>query len=176
MEHPQGGFMPPHGFMRDEETWYMPGDGNTPCTFTSKRDISYSVIEIIKIAMEDPSRLPKYIRIGGTNNSPKEIVDIMNRAAKGKTHLKLKLVSDEEADRFVRNLKWELPPDRESEYDSEYMNEIGTRIFRMCGGTGNLDFSKKNDNELVNPGQSKWKWKTMEEYAEEVGGMPGDHW
>jgi hypothetical protein len=44
----------------------------------------------------------------------------------------------------------------------------------MSGGTGNLDFSKKNDNELVNPGESKWKWKTMEEYAEEVDGMPGD--
>jgi len=44
----------------------------------------------------------------------------------------------------------------------------------MSGGTGNLDFNDWNHNELLNPGESKWKWKTMEEYAEEVGGMPGD--
>ena len=176
MEHPQGGFMAPHGFVWKEETWYMPGDGETPCTFTSKRDISYSVVEIIKMAMEDPSRIPKYIRIAGTNNTPKEIVEIMNRAAQGKTHLKLKLLSEKQADEFMRNLVWELPPGRETEYDTEYMNEVAGRVFKMSGGTGNLDFSKRNDNELVNPGQSKWKWKTMEEYAAEVDGMPGDHW
>ena len=42
----------------------------------------------------------------------------------------------------------------------------------MASAGGNLDFSQSNDNELVNPGQSKWKWKTIEEYAEEVDGMP----
>ena len=124
--------------------------------------------------MQDPSRLPKHIRIAGTNNTPKEIVEIMNRAAKGKTHLELKLLSDEEADELMRNLKWELPPDRQSDYDFGYMNEVAARVFRMSGGTGNLDFSKENNNDLVNPGESRWKWKTMEEYAEEVGGMPGD--
>jgi hypothetical protein len=42
----------------------------------------------------------------------------------------------------------------------------------MAGTGGNLDFSEANDNELVNPGQSKWKWKTIETYADEVEGMP----
>ena len=42
----------------------------------------------------------------------------------------------------------------------------------MAGAGGNLDFSLRNDNELVKPGESKWKWKTIEEYAEEVEGMP----
>ena len=42
----------------------------------------------------------------------------------------------------------------------------------MTGGTGNLDFSKRNDNELVNPGESKWKWKSIEDYAQEVDGLP----
>jgi len=166
--------MPPHGFMRDEQIWYMPGTGEVPLTFTSKRDISLSVIEVIKIAMEDPSRLPKYVRIAGTNNTPKEITEILNRAAKGKTKIELKLLSDWEADELMKNLKWDMPPERASEYDFDYMNEVGARVFRMSGGTGNLDFSKQNDNELVNPGQSRWKWKTMEEYAEEVDGMPGD--
>jgi hypothetical protein len=174
MEHPQGGFMPPHGFMREEEIWYMPGTGDIPLTFTSKKDIALSIVEIIKIAMKDPSTLPEYIRLAGTNNTPKEIVEIFNKAAKGKTHLQLKLLDDEQADELMRNLKWDFPPDQPNDYDLDYMNEVASRVFRMSGGTGNLDFSTKNDNELVNPGESKWKWKTMEKYAEEVGGMPGD--
>jgi hypothetical protein len=174
MEHPQGGFMPPHGFMREEEIWYMPGTGDTPVTFTSKRDISLSIIEIIKMAQKDSSKLPPYFRIAGTNNTPKEIVDIFNKAAKGKTHLKLKLLNDQEADDLMKNLKWDFPSDQPNNYDLEYMNEVASRVFRMSGGTGNLDFSDWNHNELINPGQSKWNWKTMEEYAEEVDGMPGD--
>ena len=30
-------------------------------------------------------------------------------------------------------------------------------------GEGKLDFSNDNVNELVNPRQSVWKWKTVEE-------------
>lgn len=176
MEHPQGGFLPSHGFMAEEETWYMPGTGDVPLTFTSKKDIALSLIELIKIAMSDPSKLPEYVRIAGTNKTPKEIVDIFNRAAKGKTHIQLKLLSDEDADALMKKLNWDPPPGQPSDYDPQYMNEVASRVFRMSGGTGNIDFSKKNDNELVNPGESKWKWKTIEEYADEVDGMPKDIW
>jgi hypothetical protein len=176
MEHPQAAFMPAHGFFPGEQTWYMPGTGDVPLTVTSKKDICHSIVEIIKIAMTNPSQLPKYIRIAGTNKTPREIVDIFNRAAKGKTNVTLKLLSDEEADKLIRGMKWEGPPDRESQYDLEYMKDVGTRVFRMSGGTGNIDFSKKNDNELVNPGESRWKWKTMEEYAGEVDGLPNGVW
>lgn len=41
----------------------------------------------------------------------------------------------------------------------------------MSSGGVNLDFTK-NNNELINPGESKWKWKGIEEYAEEIDGMP----
>ena len=32
-----------------------------------------------------------------------------------------------------------------------------------------MDFSK-NDDELVNPGQAIWKWKTVEDFVREKGG------
>ena len=32
-----------------------------------------------------------------------------------------------------------------------------------------MDFSKENDNDLVNDGT--WEWKTVEEYAKETQGM-----
>lgn len=37
---------------------------------------------------------------------------------------------------------------------------------------GKLDFTTDNDNELVNPDQKFWKWKTVEDYVREVGGRP----
>src|SRR5271170_3020424 len=101
MEHPQGGFMPGHGFMAADQIWYMPGTGDTPLTFTSKTDIALSIVEIMKMAMSHPgASLPEYFRIAGTNKTPREIVDIFNRAAKGRTKIELILLSDEEADAF----------------------------------------------------------------------------
>ena len=35
-------------------------------------------------------------------------------------------------------------------------------------GEGRLDFSKDNLNELVNPGESLWKWKTVEDQIREL--------
>ena len=29
---------------------------------------------------------------------------------------------------------------------------------------GHADFSKDNLNELINPGETLWKWKTLEDY------------
>ncbi|KAG8899955.1 hypothetical protein FRB99_006348 [Tulasnella sp. 403] len=37
-------------------------------------------------------------------------------------------------------------------------------------GTGGGDFSVQNDNELVNPGESLWKWTTLAEFVKEAKG------
>lgn len=34
-----------------------------------------------------------------------------------------------------------------------------------------MDFSTKNDNELVNPGESFWKWKTVTDAVKENKGV-----
>ena len=39
-------------------------------------------------------------------------------------------------------------------------------------GEGKLDFSQ-NENEAVNPGEKLWKWKTVEDYAKDIGGNRG---
>src|SRR5271170_6781741 len=171
MEHPVGGFQKPHGFYPEEETWYMPGTDDVPVAYTSKTDIGLAVIELIKMALKDPNTVPAHVRIAGANKSPKEIVEIFNKAAKGKTNIKLKLLNDEQAKELFSRLVFEPPKGEEQSLDQEFMNEVATRVFTMSGGGGNLDFTK-NDNELVNPGESKWKWKTLEDYAEETDGMP----
>jgi hypothetical protein len=172
LEHPVGGFQKPHGFYAEEETWYMPGTGDVPVAYTGKTDIALSVIELIKMAMKDPDSVPPHVRIGGSNLSPKQIVEIFNKAAKGKTHIKLKLLNEEQSKELFSRLVFEPPKGEEHSFDQQFMNEVATRVFTMSGGGGNLDFSEHNHNELVNPGESKWKWKTMEEYAEETDGMP----
>ena len=45
--------------------------------------------------------------------------------------------------------------------------------FRLRFATGEADFSQRNDNEVVNPGQKYWKWKTVEDYAKERKGSFG---
>lgn len=172
MEHPHGGFQAFHGFFPERETWYVPGDGNTPLTVTSKTDISRSMVELIKMYFETPDKVPSRVRISGTNRTPREIVEIFNRAAKGKTHVQLVLLSDEESKTFMNPENMKPPPNLPKEFDLAPIYDVATRVFRMSGSGGNLDFSQRNDNELVNPNQSKWKWKTIEDYAEEVDGMP----
>jgi hypothetical protein len=173
MEHPHGGFQAFHGFFPERQTWYVPGDGNIPIAITSKPDIARSIVELIKMAVSSPAeKVPAGIRLAGTSRTPREIVDIFNRASKGKTHIKLVPLSDEESKVFMNKDNMKPPPGLPEGFDLNFIYDVATRVFRMAGAGGNLDFSQSNDNELVNPGQSKWKWKTIEEYAEEVDGMP----
>jgi len=172
MEHPHGGFQAFHGFFPDREKWYVPGDGNTPLTVTSKVDIGRSIVELIKMAIVNPDQVPSRIRLAGTNKTPREIVKIFNDAANGSTHIELILLSDDEAKTFMNKDNMKPPPGLPKEFDLNLIYDVATRVFRMAASGGNLDFSEKNDNELVNPKESRWKWKTIEEYAREVKGMP----
>lgn len=38
-------------------------------------------------------------------------------------------------------------------------------------GYGLTDFSTDNANKVINPGESQWKWKTVQEYVEETKGV-----
>ena len=172
MEHPHGAFQAFHGFFAERQAWYVPGDGHTPLTVTSKADIGRSISELIQMALETPDAVPQRIRIAGTNRTPREIVDIFNAAAKGKTYIKLTTLSDDEAKVFMNKDNMKPPTRLPKDFDLSSIYDVATRVFRMAGSGGNLDFSQQNDNEMVNPGESKWKWKTIEAYAEEVEGMP----
>jgi hypothetical protein len=172
MEHPHGGFQAFHGFFPERQAWYVPGDGNTPIAITSKVDIGKSIIELIRMSLSSPENVPAKIRLAGTCRTPREIVDIFNRASKGKTQIKLIPLSDEESRVFLNKDNLKPPPNLPEGLDLNLIYDVASRVFRMAGAGGNLDFSERNDNELVNPTESKWKWKTIEEYAEEVDGMP----
>ena len=39
------------------------------------------------------------------------------------------------------------------------------RIGSVVVGEGKADFSADNANDLVNPGEAYWKWKTVEDHV-----------
>jgi nucleoside-diphosphate-sugar epimerase len=53
--------------------------------------------------------------------------------------------------------------------------EDPSKYLRFLMGEGKIEHTKEglgNDNGIVNPGETVWKWKTMRDYAAEVGGKP----
>ncbi len=42
-------------------------------------------------------------------------------------------------------------------------------LLRLLFGEGKMDWSKENTNELINPGEKLWKWKTVDKFITEGG-------
>ncbi|OBZ65409.1 hypothetical protein A0H81_14542 [Grifola frondosa] len=47
-------------------------------------------------------------------------------------------------------------------------DELHMAALLVLMGEGILDLSKNNINELINPGEGKWKWKTVEDHIREI--------
>jgi len=70
-----------------------------------------------------------------------------------------------------------------NEYKAETTKDISStdpaRFLRFLMGERKIEHTTRglgNSNESVNPGESVWKWKRMEEFAKETGGRPwGDY-
>jgi len=128
------------------------GDGNALISFTSKFDIAKAVASLVANVSID--RIPDKILLSGDAVSIRDIARIMQTAGAG----------------------------REIDVTSVDLEEFKERVLREGGnpapylrflmGEGKIDYSKGNQNELVNPGEGIWKWKSMKEYAEEIGGKP----
>ncbi len=44
-------------------------------------------------------------------------------------------------------------------------------LIRLVVASGKVDYGVLNDNELVNPSQSLWKWKTVKDHVKETDGL-----
>jgi hypothetical protein len=44
-------------------------------------------------------------------------------------------------------------------------------LIRLIVASGKVDYGVLNDNELVNPSQSLWTWKTVEDHVKETNGL-----
>ncbi|RPD57558.1 NAD(P)-binding protein [Lentinus tigrinus ALCF2SS1-7] len=132
-----------------EKNVYTPlGSERTRVATTAEDDIARSVARLAILSLDPAtaSTVPTDLRIAGQNVSYEEIPDAVSRV-KGVPNGAIKTLDLEE---FDRNLK-ENPNDNLLDY------------IRVLIGQGKMDFSRENANELVNPNQSLWKWKTVED-------------
>jgi len=129
------------------------GSADGKFSLTAKADIAASVTRLALLAAANPSSVPDHVRLAGDTKSIRELAEIFGRAS-GETIQ----VTEEPVG---------ILPDGEQDGVPALL-----RLLRIGMTNGEIDFSKDNQGELVNPGQSLWKWKTAEAYAKETKGNP----
>ena len=137
------------------------GSVDEKVSWTSIPDIGRGVAALSLLPLD---RVPNDVRISGDAQSIREIAQILDEvAADGQT------ISVENVD---------VEEKRKSAQEKEGGADPASFIL-LSMGTGKLDFSSTglgNDNELINPGERSWKWKTIHDYAEETKGRPYAEW
>jgi hypothetical protein len=130
--------------------WSPIGKATTPSAFTALEDIGKAVAALCRLP---PEKIPDHVRIVGDNISFKDASEAMTAVSGDKIALK-----EIDLDSFKKETTKRTEGDPAS-------------FIRFVMGEGKLDFSE-NENELVNPGEKDFKWKTVKDYAKEVGGKP----
>jgi len=138
------------GFDTESRVYTAVGSASTKVTLTSLNDIALSTVRTSILAAENPNSFPDEIRTQSNSLSVEEFSAIITKLSGDK--VEVKTINYEE-------YKASLPKDG---------NFPG--YLRLVIGNGSSDFTKTNSNELLNPGQSLWKWETFEEYATKTKG------
>lgn len=129
------------------------GTGDEKITFTSLKDVGLAIASLVALPLED---IPEQVRIAGDSLSIKQIAKTMTTAGAGP----------------IAITSVPLEGYRQRVVDAQK----GTETFlRFLMGEGRIDHSTDgmgNLNELVNPEEKTWKWKTMVDLAEETRGKP----
>ncbi|KAJ9627284.1 hypothetical protein H2203_003746 [Taxawa tesnikishii (nom. ined.)] len=129
------------------------GGKETPVAFTSLDDVGRAVAVLCAMPAED---VPEEVHLAGDNVSMAGIAALMEAAGGGEIGVE-EVELQPYKERFVKS--GEKKP-------SHYL--------RFLMGEGKIDHSGNgmlsNENDVVNPGETKWKWKTMKDWATETHG------
>ncbi|KAG8925353.1 hypothetical protein FRC00_004065 [Tulasnella sp. 408] len=128
------------------------GDPAKPFSYNSLRDIGLSVASMVLLATRDPASIPDYVHLSGGAISWVDLAKLIEKERGGKVTINI-------GDIQILKEKIEKEDDRLS-------------AGRYAFGSGAADYSANNVNELVNPGESLWKWDTIEEYVHRTKGLP----
>lgn len=130
------------------------GSPDQVVSFTSLHDVGNVVAQVARMPVED---VPTQLRVSGDALTIRQLAEVMESASKSSIQYK------------------ELDLEQ---YKKETLAEGTTdpsKYLRFLMGEGKINHTvsgQGNGNELVNPGQRHWRWKTMKQYAEETGGRP----
>lgn len=141
------------GFNTKEGIYEMVGSADAKVAFTSLKDVGAAMVAIAALPL---SEVPEELRIAGDNVSARQISEIMISAGAGAISIT------------------SIPI---TEYKEKVVKaQQGTETFlRFLMGEEKIDHSHEglgNSNELLNPGQALWKWKTMKDLALDTNGKP----
>ncbi|KAI0373208.1 NAD(P)-binding protein [Pilatotrama ljubarskyi] len=129
------------------------GPASQRLTFSSTTDIGRAAARLSVLALDPAtaSNVPDRVYIAGTTVSIENIRDLLTRYTSKKPEIKSEDLSAARA---------RVRADPAKAHLLDYV--------RIASAEGKVDFSTRNDNELVNPGESLWKWKTVEDELREV--------
>ncbi|KGO36151.1 hypothetical protein PEX1_030550 [Penicillium expansum] len=130
------------------------GSFRTPVSFTSLGDVGRAVASLATMPTEN---IPDAVHVGGDSRSVEEIAGIMESTGAGRIDIEC-----------LPYEKYKKETTAEPSWDpAAYM------WFLMGdGGIAHTPAFLGDDNELVNPGQRLWKWKTVEDLGKETNGQP----
>lgn len=133
-------------------TYTVAGQPNNKFSATSTANVGSALVRLSILALENPAAVPDHIRLSGDAVSIADLAKIVGEE-RGETIEVKTTDAAETKQKFIDN-----PADLLS-------------LVKYVFGSGLMDFSTKNDNELVNPGESLWKWKTVKDEVKENKGV-----
>jgi hypothetical protein len=155
------GIGPWYGFHTAKDVYQAVGSLDQSISYTDVSDVARVVCSLSEKAVRG-EKVPGELRIAGTHASVRQIADLMSSAGAGKIELK----------------SLELESYREKALSREYEDRGAILCLRFIMGDGRGDYRPKaegglgNDNEIVNPEQKQFVWKTMKNLASETKGRP----
>lgn len=142
------------GFDTRDGRYESVGSAESPVSFTSLEDTGKVVA---KLATMPSKKIPDQVHIGGDTVSMREIASEMETAGAGD-------IDVTEID--LAGYKEEVLKEK---------TDDPSKFLRFLMGERKIDHTVDrlgNDNELVNPGESEWRWKKMADLASETDGRP----
>ncbi|KZT38700.1 NAD(P)-binding protein [Sistotremastrum suecicum HHB10207 ss-3] len=138
-------YAPLLGFDQEHVTYTSVGPPTVRANYVGIQDIARSVARVAQLAIDPKtsSTVPDHVRISGAVASYADIAAVVEKVA----GTKIKLESIELA-----------------EWKEKMIASPGLIAYmRYIPGAGLMNYENDNHNELVNPGESLWKWKSVED-------------
>ncbi|KAA8642792.1 uncharacterized protein ATNIH1004_009544 [Aspergillus tanneri] len=148
------------GFDTKDRTWNIVESGNRLVAMTSQKDLGPATLRTILLAYSTPEKCPSHIRIYSDNRSIRDYQAIFESESKEK--LKLNCISLRDAETDYERIKASIPP-----------NKLGPLI-NLLFADGTFDHTS-NEREIINPGQHYFQWRSVDNYAKEVNGLPWEN-
>lgn len=140
------------GFDNENKKYEAIGSSSAKISFTGKHDVGRAVATLATMPLE---KIPDDVRLSGSVGSFESIAKIMGAAGAGDIKISVLDLQKFKTEAIIEDT---LDP---------------LKYLRFLMGEGKINHDKDglgNDNEVVNPGEKNWKWKTLEDMAKELKG------